>query len=151
KKLIQCQCVGTLFFFFSFPHPSFLCHFENRLKKKVNVDKERFIDLQNMLQRRHDDPQKRRNVKRDDTVFLLHPSKHTQHVIQHQHKPTKTKKSAKKSSKKPSLKRKKPDDDSDDDSTKKKKQKSSAPNAGFFLSFFLLLNLFLFIRSLNQK
>jgi hypothetical protein len=35
-------------------------------KAKVNVDDERFVDFKNMLQRRIDDPQKRRNVKRED-------------------------------------------------------------------------------------
>ncbi|EGC37994.1 hypothetical protein DICPUDRAFT_149379 [Dictyostelium purpureum] len=34
--------------------------------KKYKVDKERFVDLQNMLQRRCDDESKRRNVKRED-------------------------------------------------------------------------------------
>jgi len=35
----------------------------NQSKKKVKVDKERFVDLQNMLQRRYDDPMKRRSLK----------------------------------------------------------------------------------------
>merc|ERR1712000_328346 len=36
----------------------------NKGEKEVKVDKERFVDLQNMLQRRFDDKMKRRSVKR---------------------------------------------------------------------------------------
>jgi hypothetical protein len=35
-------------------------------KTKINVDDERYVDFKNMLQRRIDDPQKRRNIKRED-------------------------------------------------------------------------------------
>ncbi|KAN0003303.1 hypothetical protein ACTFIZ_009478 [Dictyostelium cf. discoideum] len=37
-------------------------------KKKLKVDNERFVDFQNMLQRRYDDESKRRNLKREDPL-----------------------------------------------------------------------------------
>ncbi|KAK5577210.1 hypothetical protein RB653_002150 [Dictyostelium firmibasis] len=37
-------------------------------KKKLKVDNERFVDFQNMLQRRCDDESKRRNLKREDPL-----------------------------------------------------------------------------------
>eukprot|EP01132_Coremiostelium_polycephalum_P011351 gene11351-13898_t len=37
-----------------------------RNKSKLKIDNERFADLQNMLQRRYDDVNKRRNIKRED-------------------------------------------------------------------------------------
>ncbi|KAN0044661.1 hypothetical protein ACTA71_006180 [Dictyostelium dimigraforme] len=37
-------------------------------KKKLKVDEERFVDFQNMLQRRYDDKSKRRNLKREDPL-----------------------------------------------------------------------------------
>eukprot|EP00004_Rigifila_ramosa_P027436 TRINITY_DN8954_c0_g1_i1.p1 TRINITY_DN8954_c0_g1~~TRINITY_DN8954_c0_g1_i1.p1 ORF type:complete len:445 (-),score=109.13 TRINITY_DN8954_c0_g1_i1:267-1406(-) len=43
-------------------------------EKEMKVDSERFIDLQNMLQRRYDDPMKRRMVKRDDSKVKKKPA-----------------------------------------------------------------------------
>ncbi|EFA76853.1 polyADP-ribose polymerase [Heterostelium album PN500] len=37
---------------------------------KLKVDKDRFIDIQNMLQRRYDDESKRRSIKREDAAKL---------------------------------------------------------------------------------
>ncbi len=38
----------------------------NNRSQKVKVDDERYIDVQNMVQRRFDDPSKTRNVKREE-------------------------------------------------------------------------------------
>jgi len=42
----------------------------SKSENEVKIDNERFVDIQNMCQRRYDDPEKKRGVKREQKLMF---------------------------------------------------------------------------------